>query len=312
MMRLIRPVLVLALLLVSTTATASDLTGSWRTVKSGTIFHVSPPIPAAVASALGKPQLSGAMIALRQPARGKLGLYVMRWVKGMRGAQFKFGAKALATMSPNGREARFTSGTIWQRVRAGGAGHAPAGWWRSSSGSLFMVTPPSHKGFFVANIKTIGPRSFVARAKWVAGMAGRQLRYGKSTATLAPGGRQMRVSGRRITTWTLLSPWGKARRAVRRPVAAVSITGRWRNPRSGAIIMIPKGIGRTFDVVWRSPNGRTARKLHAQWTKGLRGTQLQFFRRRRERVTCTWSPRSPSRMQVMGWDSRPQTWVRAR
>lgn len=297
-------------LLLTSQADAGQLEGTWRAQKSGTLFHVSPPVPSTVANATAKPKLAGAHIALRQPKSGKLNIYVTRWVKGMRGAQFRFG-RATATLSPDGNRVRFSSGTVWERVRHHRGGGAPAGFWQSSSGSVFMVTAPSGGGFFVANLKGNTARAFVARAAWIKGMRGRQFKYGgRSTATLAPGGQTMRVVGTKANTWTRIGSWGSApRRVVRAPRATMA--GRWASKRSGVMLEIPRNAGRMFDVIWQSPDGRTLRKLHANWTRGLRGTQLQF-NKRGERITCTWSDRNPNRLTVMGWGGRTRTFVRAR
>ena len=120
----------------------------------------------------------------------------------------------------------------------------------------------------------------------------------------------MRVTGAKINTWSLIAPWGAPRaRAVRAPL--VSIAGRWRSRDSGVVLGIPANAGREFDVVWQSADGRSMRKISAGWTRGLRGTQLQFSRRR-ERITCTWSDRNPHKLQVMGWNGRTETFSRSR
>ena len=298
-------------LLVTTPAQAAHLHGVWQSVKSGSLFHVSPPVPASVDSLAGKPSLAGALVAVRTAKGGGTPtVMLLRWVDGMRGAQFRLG-RAVGTLAPDGNHVRFGSGVQWARVSHGSPAAAPAGFWSSSSGSVFMVTAPGSRDFFVAGLKNFSGRAYVSAARWIPGMQGRQLSYGGSnTATLAPGGRQMRVVGTKVNTWTLIAPWGAPRaHVVRAP--QVSIGGNWRSRDSGVVLGIPGDAGRDFDVVWQSANGRSMRKLRANWTRGLRGTQLQFSRRQ-ERITCTWSERNPHSLQVMGWNGRTETFTRTR
>lgn len=310
--------LISALFLFAVPVYAGSLQGTWQSVKSGSLFHVSPPVPASVGSLTGSPRLTGAMVAVRTPrGGGRPSLVVIHWVKGMRGAQMRIG-RSVGTLSRDGKQVRFNSGVRWVRVTRGAGAAVPAGWWSSSSGSVFMVTGPTSGGFFVANIKKISARSFVSRANWIKGMRGRQFKYhARSIATVAPGGRQIRVQGKKINTWRLLSTMGRPRaNAVRRaPIvrrrARTSIAGRWRSSSTGVELAIPVNAGPRFDVVWQSANRRTLRKIRAQWVSGLRGTQLQF-KRRQERVTCTWSAKNPNRLQVMGWHGRTTTFTRLR
>ena len=102
-------------------------------------------------------------------------LHAMRatWVLHMRNSQFTF-EDAIGTISHDGRTIRFARST-WKRTGVLGPEAPHTGYWRSSSGSIFLVTPLAEKRFYVLNFSRIG--SFISEAKWVADMVGSRFQY---------------------------------------------------------------------------------------------------------------------------------------
>lgn len=308
--------LLLSLVLLPTWALAASLQGTWQNVKTGSLFLVSP----AASASIGAVPPGTHVVLRRASSGGAMSILTARPVPGMDGTQITLG-KSVGTFSADGTTVRFANGHEWKQTRAAAPGQVPAGWWKSSSGSVFLVTPDHNGGFFVANASALKGKPFVAAAQWVQGMQGVQFRYGTATATVAPDKRTMRVQGKSNHQWTLLAGWdGPARQAAGRGPAAgrrhghghgphggapgpaeageASIAGTWQM-RGGPTLVIPHTDGDRFDIEYHEAGGRAIYKLAAHWSRGMRGNQLRFRHNNGRRYTCTWMENRPHKLQVM-------------
>lgn len=288
------------------TASAASPAGEWRST-SGNVFV----IPKAT---------GGRFDVVLVPPKGASRLYQAGWVKGMRGSQFKYGAKWQMTATFNGKNpnkirvvSTKSKPTMWTRISLPPSRpSAIAGTWLSTTGNRFTIPNNKNTLYVITKYKKSGKKT-LSNAQWVKGMRGTQFRYGKGcSATINRRNDTVQASCTSSkgapSVWTRVGAPAVTRAPKRKP-AATGVRGVWQSS-AGGTWSIKSASGDRFDAKYTSADGRRVITHSASWSRGLKGTQFQVFKRR-DTLTVTLG-RSSSKMMVKSARGYTEAWTRLR